>query len=108
MPLMTAPAVTASFRPAVRASNMKMTPSVLTVPMEVPSKRLSKVHSRNTHRGKYVGFTSGSVLLIMNGMVPLARQTAVSMPIRPKMSRMLLTCRMPANSMAATFRAGCP
>ena len=60
------------FVQARRASNMKMTLIARDGAYgSAGSKRLSKVHSRNTHRGKYVGFTSGSVLLIMNGMKAL-------------------------------------
>ena len=50
MPLMTAPAVRSGSSPAVRASSMKTTPNVLAVPNEVPSSRLSRLHSRKTHK----------------------------------------------------------
>lgn len=42
------------------------------------------------------------------GRVPLARQTAVSMPMSPKIIRIFRTLRTPDHNMRATSRGACP
>jgi len=75
---------------------IQMTPTVATVPKADPVSTETKQLIRKTTSIKIDGIKNEVDSSIIIGMVPAARQIAVIMPIRTKISNIPLTCLMPS------------
>lgn len=75
---------------------MQITPIVAEEPNDVPMRNETPQHKRNVISTKMFGFMSFAADEMMNGIVPLARHDAVSIPTIRKTIRTFLAVLTPS------------
>ena len=103
-PESTAPPVSTMGTPMARPSAAQITPMVAAVPKDVPVSTESRQLSRNTMTRKHHGRMNPTAQQTIMGMVPAARQRAVSIPMSRKIVKILRTERTPPSASAPSSR----
>jgi hypothetical protein len=98
-----APPKNNGFSPITFPIVIQITPTVAAVPKDVPVSMETRQFKRNTMSIKIEGLMNVVDSSIIIGIVPAARQIAVIMPMRKKISRMPITCLLPSYEKRSIF-----
>ena len=102
IPDITAPAVKSGETPSDAPIVIEITPMVATVPKDVPVRTESSVFAKKMRTRKNSGRMRSDTKITISGIVPAARQLAVSIPIKRNVMRMPLTVRTPSSDISQT------
>ena len=89
------------------AKVIQMIPMVAAVPNDVPVKTETKAHRRKEKRIVNAGRQALVIWQMMKGIVPQARQEAVSIPIKMKVIRMVFMLKTEAKDSLSIFMGDC-